>query len=89
MKKQLQSLTVAFVALFVHCSKMKGPSASALSVRNMSTISGGVTFSQFAEAREETVNPGAELSVLKAVLLREGYLRRLVELGKEVSMFEE
>eukprot|EP00520_Triparma_pacifica_P008455 CAMPEP_0118666812 /NCGR_PEP_ID=MMETSP0785-20121206/19428_1 /TAXON_ID=91992 /ORGANISM="Bolidomonas pacifica, Strain CCMP 1866" /LENGTH=2849 /DNA_ID=CAMNT_0006561175 /DNA_START=172 /DNA_END=8724 /DNA_ORIENTATION=+ len=66
-------------------SKMKGPSASALSVRNMSTISGGVTFSQFAEAREETVNPGAELSVLKAVLLREGYLRRLVELGKESS----
>ena len=49
----------------------------------MSTVSGGVTFSQFAEAREETVNPGAELNVLKAVLLREGYLRRLVELGKE------
>ena len=65
--------------------KLKGPSASALSVRNMSTISGGVTFSQFAEAREETVNPGAELNVLKAVLLREGYLRRLVELGKEAT----
>jgi len=64
-------------------SKLKGPSATPLSVRNMSTISGGVTFSQFAEAREETVNPGAELTVLKAVLLREGYLRRLVELGKE------
>ena len=49
----------------------------------MSTITGGVTFSQFAEAREETVNPGAELNVLKAVLLREGYLRRLHDLGKE------
>jgi len=71
----------------------------------MSTISGGVTFSQFSQEREETVsftsrvlrqrrschltsffnnppnpkqvNPSLELNVLKSVLLREGYLRRL------------
>jgi len=53
------------------------------SIRNMSTISGGVTFSQFSAAREETVNPAAELTVLKSVLLREGYLRRLLEMSKE------
>lgn len=49
----------------------------------MSTITGGVTFSQFNSDRSSTVNPSAELNVLKAVLLREGYLRRLTDLSKQ------
>ncbi|GMH87214.1 hypothetical protein TL16_g10785 [Triparma laevis f. inornata] len=60
-----------------------------VTVRNMSTITGGVTFSQFNSDRSSTVNPSAELNVLKAVLLREGYLRRLTDLSKQSQKFLE
>ncbi|GMH84147.1 hypothetical protein TrST_g12290 [Triparma strigata] len=63
--------------------KGQGGKEQKVTVRNMSTITGGVTFSQFDSDRSSTVNPAAELNVLKAVLLREGYLRRLEDLGKE------
>jgi hypothetical protein len=45
-------------------------------VSNMSTPSGGITFQ-----RPENTDPATELEVLKCILLREGYLKRLREMG--------
>jgi hypothetical protein len=42
----------------------------------MSTPSGGITFQ-----RPENTDPATELEVLKCILLREGYLKRLREMG--------
>ena len=45
-------------------------------MNNMSTPSGGITFQ-----RPENTDPATELEVLKCILLREGYLKRLREMG--------